>query len=137
MASSKQARGLHGANDRDGHAWEEEVFKKCLEDLKRSKRIHEGQRGVKICLEILDEAHTKYDNDSDFGPFVADLIVHLTKELKEKAVERKAFVKRNEELLKRSQKLEQQFASKLAESSSGESDSDTPKTKQKHSGQLC
>ena len=136
MASSKQAGGLHDAKNRNGHAWKEEVFKKCLEDLKRSKRIHEGQRGVKLCLEMFNDAHTKYDNDSGFGPFVADLIVHLTKELKEKAVEQHAFVKRNEELLKRNQKLHQQLASKLAESSSGESDSDALKTKQKHSGQL-
>ena len=136
MASAKQAGGLHGANDRNGHDWKKEVFKKCLEDLKRSKRIHEGQRGVKLCLEMFNDAHTKYDNDSDLGPFVADLIVHLTKELKEKAVEQHAFVKRNEELLKINQKLQQQLASQLAESSTGESNSDELETKQKHIWQL-
>ena len=113
MASPQPAGVLHSANDQDGQAWKEEVIKKCLEDLKRSKVIHAGQRGVKICLEMIDEAHTKYDNESEQGPFWADLIVHLTKELKESASELHALVKRNEELVKRNQELEQQLTLKL------------------------
>ena len=136
MGSSQLAGVLHSANDQDGQAWKEEVFKKCLADLKRSKVIHEGQRGVKICVEMLDEAHTKYYNKSDYGPFFADFSVHLIKELKESAIQRHALVKRNGELVKRNQELEQQLTLKLAASSSDESDSDAPKTKQKHSQQL-
>ena len=113
MASSQPTGVLHSANDQDGQAWEEEVFKKYLADLKRSKVIHEGQRGVKICLEMLDEAHTKYDNKSDYWQFFADLSVHLIKELKESAIERHALVKRNGELVKRNQELEQQLTLKL------------------------